>query len=213
MKLLVARRPYRQTTRAAAAEATRERILDAFLQRMRESWFDEVRLEDVARDAGVTVQTVIRRFGGKDGLLAAMHERAGDEIRTRRAAPVGDVDAVVRALSEDYEAVGDLVMRLLAQEDRYPVLRRLTDAGRLGHRSWVHECFAPWLLHLSPEGAERTLDRLVVATDLYVWKLLRRDMGRPIAAYQSFVRSLIHGVLAEANTHRSRPKTESHDDR
>ena len=77
-------RTYRQTARAKAAEETGIRIVEAFMARMEDCWFEEIRLEDVASDAGVTVQTVIRRFGGKDGLLEAIvveraaHERVSD---------------------------------------------------------------------------------------------------------------------------------------
>ncbi|HSV04803.1 MAG TPA: TetR/AcrR family transcriptional regulator [Phenylobacterium sp.] len=195
MKSAALKRPYRQTARAAAAEATRERILDAFIDRMRESWFDEIRLEEVARDAQVTVQTVIRRFGGKDGLLEAMHERSDREIRMRRAVRPGDLQGAVRVLTEDYEAIGGLILRLLAQEDRYPAVKRLTDVGRAAHRGWIREVFAPWLQALPAAEAERRLDGLVAAMDLYVWKLVRRDMRRPIAEYQALVRRLVLAVL------------------
>src|SRR6266545_3349860 len=58
-------RRYTQGARAQAAEATALRIVDAFLTRLMKQWFDEITLDGVAEDAGVTVQTVVRRFGGK----------------------------------------------------------------------------------------------------------------------------------------------------
>lgn len=191
-----ARRPYRQTARAQAAEATGERILDAFVARLRDGWFDEIRLEDVAQGAGVSVQTVIRRFGGKDGLLDAAFQWIGREIDVRRDVAPGDTAGAVRALSDDYEVTGDLVIRSLAQEDRYRGMRRITDAGRAFHRAWVARVFAPWLQG-EPDAARRRLDALVVATDLYLWKLLRRDMNRPAAEYQAHVATLIAAALAE----------------
>src|SRR5689334_18048726 len=106
-----AKRPYRQSARAQAAQETAERIVDAFALRRRDSWFDEIRLEDVARDAGVTVQTVIRRFGGKEGLLDAAKMQIGQEIMRTRVVPRGDAAAVARALVDDYEVSGDVVMR------------------------------------------------------------------------------------------------------
>jgi hypothetical protein len=71
---------------------------------------------------------------------------------------------------------GDAVLRLLAEEDRIPAVREMTDAGRAWHRDWVERTFAPLLAGM--RGAAR-----VVATDLLVWKLLRREMGlgRPMA--------------------------------
>ncbi len=41
------------------------------------------------------------------------------------------------------------------------------------HRDWVETIFA---LRSSP-GGEDLVDLLVVATDVYTWKLLRRDRG------------------------------------
>jgi LmbE family N-acetylglucosaminyl deacetylase len=99
---------------------------------------------------------------------------------------------------EDYEAVGDLVLRLLAQEDRYPAIKAMTDIGRAGHRQWLRESFSPWLDKLASEEAERRLDALVVATDLYVWKLLRRDMRRPIAELAALTRRLVAAALEGA---------------
>lgn len=198
------RRPYRQAARAEAAAATAERILDAFAARLRQGWLDEIRLEDVAQDAGVTVQTVIRRFGGKDGLLDAVHERLTREIDVRRDVPPGDFASAVRALREDYETVGAFVIRALAQEDRYPAMRRMTDGGRRMHRAWVARVFTPWLQGLAPATAQARLDALVVATDIYVWKLIRADLGRPASEYESLVRTLVAAALAHAPAPESR---------
>src|SRR5262245_12423617 len=130
------RRNYNQTARARAAEETGRRILDAFQARLLQVWFDEIRLADVARHAEVRVQTVIRRYGGKDGRLEAAHLRLGEEIQTRRIVKPGDVAGAISAVIEDYETVGDFVMRCLGQEDRHPAMRQMTDVGRRYHREW-----------------------------------------------------------------------------
>ncbi|MXO59366.1 TetR family transcriptional regulator [Altererythrobacter salegens] len=173
-------RTYKQTARAKAAEETGERIVQAFYARMQVGWFEDIRLDDVAADAGVTVQTVIRRFGGKDGLLAAASEYLGDKIMTERKASVGDVGRAVEAIVKEYEAQGELIMRALAQEDRYPQIRAMTDKGRATHRQWVGLIFAPWLEPLELAERRHAHDRLVIALDLYVWKLLRVDMKRSL---------------------------------
>lgn len=188
------KRGYRQSARAEAAQATAARILDAFEGHLRNLWFDEIRLDDVAREAGVTVQTVIRRFGGKDGLLDATQRRLGDQIMQRRAVAEGDVLGAVAGLIEDYETVGDLVMRSLAQEDRYPAIRAVNDFGRKMHREWIATAFAPWLRPLEGGARLQAEDALVVAGDVYVWKLVRRDMQRPVADY----RDLLERLLATA---------------
>src|SRR5215472_1255259 len=120
---LSARRPYRMLARAEAAAATAERILDAAIELFWERPTDQISLDEVARRASVTVQTVIRRFGGRDGLLAAAAEREADRVgRQRNEAPVGDVAAAVHVLAEHYEELGDRVLKMLAEEDRVPGL-------------------------------------------------------------------------------------------
>ena len=195
MNSTAAKREYRQTARAEAAQATADRIIDAFAARMRESWFDEIRLEDVARDAEVSVPTVVRRFGGKDGLLEAAYARMGREVMARRRVEPGDVDACIRVVAEDYEETGDLVMRSLAQEDRHTPIRTMTNIGRRSHRNWVAAVFSPWLEPLDAAEAERRLDELVIATDVYVWKLVRRDMGRSVATLRQTMARLIASAL------------------
>jgi AcrR family transcriptional regulator len=189
------KRPYRQTARAAAAEATAQRILDAFTARLGDRWFDEITLDQVAQDAGVTVQTVIRRFGGKEGLLDAAHQRFGTEIRRRRDVRQGDAARALDAIVEDYEAIGDLIIRVLAQEDRYAPLRAVSDIGRAFHRAWVGEIFAPWLRRLPEPDRRSAHDALVVATDIYVWKLVRRDMNRSRAELRAIMARMIAAAL------------------
>jgi len=194
------KRAYRQGARAEAAQAATDRIVTVFADRLRDDWFDQIRLEDVAADAEVSVQTVIRRFGGKEGLIDAVHQRMGREIMARRVAPRGDIAAGVKVLIEDYEKAGGTVMRALAQEDRFPAIRQVTDIGRKSHRNWVAELFADSLDRLPAARARALLDALVVATDLYVWKLIRVDMRRPVAELQALMEAMIRDALRRAQT-------------
>jgi AcrR family transcriptional regulator len=164
--------------RAEATAATGERVLAAAWLHFADRPYEEVRLAEVAADAGVTVQTVHARFGTKDSLfLAAWRWKMAPMGAQRDTAPVGDVCAAVRVLYTSYEADGDAALRLLAQEDRIPAVRAMTDSGRAWHRAWVGRTFASLLDGLEGAERERRLVALVVATDLLVWKLLRREMG------------------------------------
>jgi AcrR family transcriptional regulator len=193
-------RPYEQTLRAQAAEATAQRILDAFIALLMQHWFDEITLDRVALDAGVTVQTVVRRFGGKDGLLAAAAPVLGNQIHARRAAPAPGDDRPLKNLVNDYEQIGDPILRMLALEPRHPALKTLLDFGRSEHRAWVAAAFAATLDPLTPALREKTLDQLVIATDVYTWKLLRRDMHRSLPATLTAMTAMVHGVLEHART-------------
>lgn len=196
MKSKASKRVYRQGARAEAAEATHARILDAFMRRLGESLLDDITLDLLAADAGVSVQTVVRRFGGKMGLVQAMRERMEADIDGRREVAPGKVDEALALLARDYEEVGDLVLHLLAQEDRSAEVRSFTDYGRAKHREWLATTMAPLLKAQPAARRESSLDLLVVATDVYTWKLLRRDMGRTVEGYIAGVRRLVDSVLS-----------------
>lgn len=179
-------RAYSMELRAAAAEATRERILEAAAEAFLERWYDDVTLAEIARRAGVSGQTVINHFGGKEQLAAAAHARVGERIQSLRYTPEpGDIPALMAALVDDYEHTGDGIVRLLALEEKVPSLQPLLARGRESHRRWVKEMF----------GAPELAPELVVATDVYSWKLLRRDQGlgrdETLAAMLRIVQALL----------------------
>lgn len=193
-------RLYRQTSRAEATEETARQILAAFSDSMREKWFDEVTLEDVAGRAGVNVRTVIRRFGGKDGLLEAFVDDFIPSVAVDRETPPGDVAAAIDRLSDIYETWGDSVIRNLAEESRHPALKRLLDLGRGRHRAITAATYASWLDRLPLPDRMTTLDALVAATDVYVWKLARRDMGRSPSEARQIMLTLVRAVLTQASS-------------
>lgn len=196
MKLKKTARKYNQTARAQAATDTAHRIVDAFLARLLEEWYDDITLDRIAADACVTVQTVIRRFGSKEGLLGVAVKSLAAQINAQRAASRGNLAQIVDRLIADYERTGDAVIRLLSQEARHPVLKQVLDFGRAEHRRWVSETFSEALNPLNNEGKKRAIDALVVVTDVYAWKLLRRDMRNSRAATASMLRNLIQAVIS-----------------
>jgi AcrR family transcriptional regulator len=166
------------TVRAESAARTGESILDAAVSLFWERPTDRLSLEDVASRADVSVQTVIRRFGGKEGLLVAAAEREGQRIGAQRsAAPVGDVPGAVRVLVEHYEEMGDRVLAMLAAEQQVPGLAPLIERGREVHRQWCARTFAPALTARRGVGRARLLAQIVAVCDVQTWKLLRRDAG------------------------------------
>jgi AcrR family transcriptional regulator len=172
----VVRRPYRMVARAKATAATHERILDAAVEVFWELPTESLSLDEVARRAGVSVQTVIRRFGGRDGLVAATAEREVARLRgEREEAPIGDPAGAVPVLVDHYEALGDQVLKILAEEERVPGLREIADRGRALHREWCKRTFEPALSGCAALERKRRLAQLVAICDVYTWKLLRRD--------------------------------------
>ena len=193
-----ATRTYRMTARAEAVRETRERILDAVLALHQQRLSSEISLADVAAEAGVSVQTVLRHFGSREGLVDAALEQATAAVQDERRAEPGDVAGAVRAIVDHYEWRGDGVLLLLAQEGTETFAANVTSTGRAMHRRWVVDCFGPLL----PRGARReeAVDLLVVATDVYTWKLLRRDRGLSVPRTRSRVETLVRAVLSSVAT-------------
>lgn len=195
------KRPYRMSKRALAAEETGQRILTAAMESYMAWWLEDLTLEDVATRAGVTVQTVLRRFGSKSGLIQAVGERLYREVTSQRSqAPVGNITGAVANLMDHYEAVGDLVIRTLAQEGRHEVLRTFTERGRAVHRAWVETTFAPFLAVQPAANRVDVLTRLIVVTDVYVWKLLRRDMGLSREQAEHAIAGMVSAVTDRDDT-------------
>lgn len=194
------KRTYRQGARAAAAEATGRRIIDALMECNRDRWFDDITLEEIAQRAGVTKQTVIRRFRSKEGLLAEFVKVIPGQIRTQRSIVPGDIDAAIERVFDLYEEAGDAVMRNLAQESRFAMLRSLIEHGKREHREITAVNFAPFLAHLPKPQQRRAVDALVIATDVYTWKLLRRDMRRSRPEAIVVMTALVRGVLSQFAT-------------
>src|SRR5262249_36199664 len=135
------RRAYKQAARAEATAQTGRKIIDAFVEFTSQRWFDELTLNEVARRAGVSVQSVIRRFGSREGLISAVIQEIGAEIGAQRAVAPGDVAGSITRLLEVYEQHAEGVLRNLAQETRYPELKRITDFGRAEHRRLTAETY------------------------------------------------------------------------
>jgi|SRR5579859_126866 len=191
------KRRYRMAARAAAAATTRDRILEAAVTVFWEQPLVDISLEVVARRAGVSLPTVIRHFGDRQGLFAVAAGREYERIRQQRDdAPIGDVRAAVRILVDHYEELGDAVLRLLAEEGRVPGLREIADQGRAYHAAWCERVFAAALAGLDAEAHARRLAELIGVTDVLMWKILRRDRGLSRSETERALRELIEPHMA-----------------
>jgi AcrR family transcriptional regulator len=191
------KRQYDMTARLAKSEATRERIRASAMALYVDRAIEEFTLEEVAKRAETTVQTVLRIFGNKEDLLfAALAELAASGL-SLKVTPPGDSSAAVAAIFDVYETMGDLVIQRLNDERRYPALKPILEQGRQNHRDWVKTTFAPYLARGDQAQRTQLLNALVAATDVYVWKLLRRDRGLSRAAAQAVVLKLVEGVTQQ----------------
>ena len=173
-----ARRTYRMQTRARSTQATGDRILQAAAAVFWEVPTDQISLPEIARRAGVSVQTIIRRYGSKSELLTAAARREVERVRQERGvAPTGDVRGAIAVLIDHYERTGEHALKMLAAEHQLPNLTALVDQGRQLHRQWCAHVFASALTSLRGAARARRTAQIVAICDVYVWKLLRRDAG------------------------------------
>lgn len=171
-------RVYQMAARAEAAELTGARILDAMLQSFAELPLDRIRLDDVASRAGVTTQTVIRRFGGKDQLMVAM---VGRELETmmglRELPPDAAAPEVFAALVDHYERYGDLILKFYSEAHLVDGLGEIAVAGHARHLLWCREAFDAHLTSLPEVAKTRRVAQLAAICDVSVWRVLRHDGG------------------------------------
>ena len=190
-------RKYEMSARADAAESTGERILDAMRERFAATPYERIRLEDVAADAGVTVQTVLRRFGSKSALMTRMAQRALQSIAEARAAAAhaSPVDTI-RALVEHYEVYGSLILKAYSEAPLVDGLPEVAAAGRAYHVQWCRTAFADQL-DADQDAAARTLRvaQLVALCDATTWRILRFDGGLGAAQTEKALRELILPLL------------------
>ena len=186
---------YRMRARAEAVEATRARLLEAAGDAFSKQAYDDVRLGAIAREAGVTQQTLFNHFGSKEALYSACVEAARERIDDVRAGAVpGDARSIVSALLAQYERGGDANARAAALEERIPAVTAMLALARSYHQDWLAEMFADTL---PAGGAARreALAALHAATDVFTWKLLRRDLGLSRRTTADVMTRLVTGLL------------------
>ncbi|SDY67723.1 TetR/AcrR family transcriptional regulator [Herbiconiux ginsengi] len=188
------------SARADSAEHTRERIVDAMLARFAATPYEHIRLDDIAADAGVTVQTVIRRFGGKPGLMTTVVERELGRIAAAREAAAGDSPTpaeTVAALVEHYERYGDLILKTYSEAPLVPGLSELAAQGREYHVDWCRRAFDAALdPALDGVTRRRRVAQIVAICDATTWRILRADGSLTPTETESALLELLLPLLA-----------------
>jgi AcrR family transcriptional regulator len=192
------KRSYSMTSRSDAAAATRDRIAQAARTLFLEHAYEDVTLAAIAKAAGVSHQTVLNHFESKEGVVLGVAELLQAETRSVRDATPGDVVGAVRALVGDYEQMGDANFRWAAS-DRFANMNELLDGARRSHQDWLVRMFGD-RLPTTPAARRRAVHALHVATDVYSWKLLRRDLGLSRAETEKTMVDLVVGLLEGKTT-------------
>jgi AcrR family transcriptional regulator len=186
-------REYVKVARAEAEERTRTALLDAATRVFLDEGWESTSLQDVAAEAGVTKQTLLRHFGSKEGLAETAFERAMAQATALRSqAPVGDVEGAVDNLLDHYEALGDRAIRLEAMHGGATVAE-FVQRGREFHYAWVDHAFGPYL---RGHHRQRRRAALIALCDVHTWRLLSRHLGLSRADVRATLLLAIRGVMA-----------------
>lgn len=171
-------RTYTMRARAEQVQATRDRILDATIALAFEVPLAACTLPAIADRADVSVQTILRAFSSREGLIEAAIQHSLAVVLAERPADPRNLRRSIEALVDHYELRGDGTLLLLGQETWEPFAARATSVGKRAHRDWVETLFTH-AIDASDRGSRvELIDLLVAATDVYAWKLWRRDAGR-----------------------------------
>jgi AcrR family transcriptional regulator len=190
------RRAYNLAARADGMNATRERIVQSMLRLALEHAYEDITLAAIAEAAGVSHQTVLNHFESKEKVGAAAAEVLSRQTETiRDQARAGDHAGAVGILVGEYERFGDAAARWAATSERLGSLAPLLDGARVKHQAWLERIFAGRLPR-APESRRRAIHALHAATDVYTWKLLRRDLRLSRAETERIMLDLANGVLA-----------------
>lgn len=197
-------RSYRSRNRAKGAQHTRERIVTAVRELMREQRFHESTVEQVAERAGVSRATVYQHFRSRIDLVDAICETFDANpalIELRRAIMLPDPQAaLVRTIA--------LAMRFWESEDAIlsglygvvaidPAARDLVDRQRADRRGEMRRLAQR--LHATGTlragiSAARALDVLMVLTSYETYRELReagRSAKRLTAELETMARALL----------------------
>lgn len=202
MASVKSKRRYNSPSRDELARRNREAAIDAAERQFLERGYAATSIASVAEEAGVSVQTIYKVFGGKSGLVRAIYERGllgrgagpafdrSDAMRAREADPrkimrewgvltaeVASVLTPIRLLMRD-AAVSDPEMAALVKE---------TETSRLD-RARHHARFLQERGYLRGGVTRReATDVLWVCTSVELFNLLVTQRGWSFSRFGRFV--------------------------
>jgi TetR/AcrR family transcriptional regulator, regulator of autoinduction and epiphytic fitness len=193
--------------RRARAERSREAVVDAILELLREG-NDRPGAADIADRAGVSLRSVFRHFDDLESLYAvavAQHVEAIAPLYVldpipappgAAVAPLDDrIDVLVRQRARLFEAMTPV--RVVAER-----LRRRSDSiaagldqSRRELRRQLGDLFDPELRSLSAADRREVVDALEMATGFAAWHQARDDQGLSVARAQAALRRSLSALL------------------
>jgi AcrR family transcriptional regulator len=199
MKLKMTRK-YDMSVRTQAAEMTSEEIIKVVGELWMKYSIKEITLQMVAQNAGVTVMTILRKYGSKEGLFEATIRADTAGIQdVRKESQAGNISQAISILMKEYEYAGPAVIRTLAVENDLPVAAKILKKGRELHKEWCQRIFAQYLPASNDKEYQIMLGAFYAATDVYKWKLLRNDLGYSQKETEKIFIKTVRGIIKIKN--------------
>ena len=190
------KRNYSMELRASKAAQTEKRILEAAQALWLELPYHDITLEKVAERACVTVRTILRKFESKEGLLiAGIEDEEAISILSRNEDPSKPISETLASLLDEYEQMGDASIRTIMASDSVPVARIILEKARGVHKAWCEKIFAAYLPVKNSANYAVRLHAFISATEFYLWKLLRRDIGLGQEETLKVFEDMIEGLI------------------
>ena len=196
------KRRYDASGRRAQARRTRAAVLDAAERQFLDGGYAATTVAGVAREAGVSVETVYKGFGGKPGLVRALYDRGlvgpGSVPAYLRADAVREQETDPAAILREWSAITSevastvmpvrLLMRAAAATDAdIAGLVAASDQGRL-ERMGDHARFLADRGHLRPGvTVEEAADVLWTCSSLELYELLVLKRGWSMPRFAAFL--------------------------
>lgn len=211
------RRPYRLGIREVSMQETRRRIIDALIGLLAESGYHGISIEEMARAAGVSRQTVYKHFDSKAAVLTALQEemvrRGGiDRVREARMHP-DPLEALRGFIRENCRMFATMLpaMRVgLAAAWTDDDVRKLSDATyRGGRRASITELVGRLSkeIGLAPGWTPaRAVDALMVLTGFEALETLVSAQGRSTEKAAATLFDLARAMLVAPERRRARSR-------
>ncbi len=208
-------RRYDSSGRQTQARRSREAVLRAAERSFLEAGYPATTLASVANEAGVSVETIYKAFGGKPGLVRALYERGltghgaisayerSDEMRERERDPaeimrnwaaltaeVASAVTPIRLLIRSAAAT-DREMTALLEDSNNERLDRMRHHARfLADRGYLREDIT----------LDKATDVLWTCSSVEIYELLVLKRGWSMAQFADFLAHfMITGLLAESD--------------
>lgn len=204
------KRSYDARLRQAQAQHSHDRIIEMAQRRFLRDGYGSTTIAEIADDAGVSVDTIYKSFGGKPGLIRAMAARAllgrgplpaeqrSDELQSRERDPRKLISRWGVFVTEIAPLAAPITLLLRDAAGNHPELRPLIEevhADRLRRMTDNARRFAA-AGHLRPDVSVAEAANVMwtySSSELYELLVLRR--GMPLKTYGRFVADAMIAAL------------------